>query len=430
MNKEIQRKSGKFVSFYFFLMYLYTSMPSLQMNMMSLSNLCYFVLRYGFTILSAIKCKVNFYNKKLGIVLLIILVWYLAQSIIHKSFFKFSPFIILEVLSSFIIIQIYRQSIFKRFEEVTYVLCIIALIGWGLSLIFNPLIKTLANIAGFEGNREWTICLYVYTVNMLDGLRNCGFAWEPGRTSCMACVGLLFYLMRTKCNIKTLRFWIMTACIISTFSTTGFCVFLVIFIICYNSFHRINVIHIFFMSLLVVGVMSLPFMGEKIGFWMNEGTGERMESISESLDWEASNKDSDRDYYVPQRFQGLMFSIINLRNTNYFIGDGRDFTQFYINRINNWKVKTSEGVLEPIVQFGLLISILMYYLLYMASKRISDLYNLKNKWLYFIVFLMINISYNFWETPLYMSIWMLPFYSKYNYGKTTITVNSNSMLQQ
>ena len=174
-------------------------------------------------------------------------------------------------------------------------------------------------------------------------------------------------------------------------------------------------------------------MWEKITELIEQATEEGIVNISSSLDWEASNEDEgDREYYVPQRFQGLILSVINIQNSDHLIGDGRDFTQFYINRVNNWMVKTSEGILEPIAQYGVGIAFLMYYFLFLVSKRLSISYRINNKWLYFIIFIMINISYNFWETPLFMAIWMMPIFMKNNYARTkqTIAIHRHSLLQQ
>lgn len=407
-------------------------MPSMQLDMMANTNIFFFITGYTFTFLVAFIYKVNFFNKKFFFVLLIIIGWTSSQMILHRSYFKFSPFIVLELISSFVLIKIYKNNILRRFENVTFILCCIALIGWLLNLLFHPLMKIVADNVGISANEDSSISLFfLYTVNM-DSIRNCGFAWEPGRMSCMVCVGLLFYLMRSRCNFKTPKFWVMSLSVVSTLSTTGFCVYIVVLTLCYKTFHKINVVHLSILSLFVVGIMCLPFMWDKIGVVYEGATSQGITSIGNSLDWEAKNeRDADRNYYVPQRFQGLMLSLVNLLNTDIIIGDGRDFTQFYINRINNWKVKTSEGILEPIVQYGVLLAFLMYYYLYRESKIISQYYNIRNKLLYFIIFLLINISYNFWETPLFMALWMSPIYPSLNYAraKATVTINHNCLLQ-
>lgn len=400
-------------------------MPALQFNMMGNYNLFFLILGYGLTLLASIKYKVNFFNKKLVGIFIIVILWTCAQLVIHGSYFRLSPFIILEILSAFVIIKVFGNSIFKRFEDVTYILCIVALIGWFCNISIFPLIKLLANFFGVEADGEKSTSLIIYTVNMTDSLRNCGFAWEPGRTACMTCVGLLFYLMRTGCNFKTFRFLIMTACIVSTMSTTGFIVYLIVVTFCYIADHRINIIHLSAITVVVVSMSSLPFMGDKIKGLLLGASDQGMAHISKSLTWDSQNKsEAERNFYVPQRFEGLMFSTMNVINTNYFIGDGRDFQNFYINRILNWKVKTSEGVLEIIVRYGIIIGLCCYYLLYRSSVGISRYFNIRNKWIFFIVFILINISYNFWEVPIFMAIWMMPIYQKAN--ECTLSISSQS----
>lgn len=433
-NNNISKRKDKFLSFYFFMMYLYTSMPSLQFNMTENMNLFFLLFGYGLTAIAVIKYKVNFANAWLIFIALIIVIWSVLQKLIHPSYFTFSPFIALEVFAAYVIVNIYKETLFKHFEDTTYILSSIALIFWILDLVAHPLLVSLSNAVGVDATAGLRAnSLYVYTVYLTDTIRNSAFGWEPGRAACMICVGILFNLMRTNFNLKTKRFWVMVACLISTLSTTGFVTFIVLFILCYISMRKVNPVVFVMLIISVIGISSLPFMYEKVIQLSEQGSDKGMTSITESLRWEKDNNfDSDRGYYVPQRFQGLMFSYFNLANSNYVIGEGRDFTKFYVNRKMGLKVKTSEGILEFSVSYGLILGFISYFLLYRASSGISKLYNVRNKWLFFIVFVMISISYNFWEVPLFMAIWMMPIFIKLNYAskKSTIPIYCHSLLQQ
>lgn len=408
-SDTIKRRNDTFLSFYFFFMYLYTSMPTMQMSMIENSNVFFLLIGYGLTIASAFKYRVNFFKKRLFWVLCIVAVWTATQFVVNRSYFKFSPFTILEIIAAYTIIRIYKEEVYKRFEDVTFILSVIAIFGWVISLLVKPVLINYS--IGIEGSPDRSRSLIIYTYNIAENLRNCGFAWEPGRTACMVSIGILFNLMRTSYDLKSRRFWIMTICLLTTLSTTGFAIMMVILILCYFSFRKFNPIIIAALISVSIGVLSLPFMWDKISELKDQATEEGMIEISNSLNWKVANENNEqRSYYIPQRFQGLMFSVINLQNTNIYIGDGRDFTQFYINRIFDWKVKTSEGILEPVIRYGVIIAFLMYYYLFCSSKRISSFFGVKNKWIFFIIFVMINISYNFWETPLFMAIWMMPIF--------------------
>lgn len=385
-------------------------MPAIQFSLIETFNPFFLILGYGFSIITAFKYQVNFFKKSFLIVLLVIVIWSIAQFLFHRTFFRLSPFIILEIISAYVIANVFKDTILRRFENITYILCVIALVGWVLMIVLNPMMKSLAETIGIEASGDGSSSFIIYTVNLV-GYRNCGFGWEPGRTACMICVGILLYLIRTKGNFRTYRFWIMTVCLVSTMSTTGFFVYTVEVILCYKIFHKINAAHIIFLSLMVVGMMSLPFMGEKLGSLLGNASVESVTDMGKNLTWNSNNKsEGERRQYVPQRFEGLMFSGMNLINTNYLIGDGRDYQRFYINRVLDWRVKTSEGLLEIFVRYGIVIGLLSYYLLYRASARISTFFKIRNKWLYFITFLLINVSYNFWEVPVFMAIWMMPLF--------------------
>lgn len=386
-------------------------MPALQFSMIANSNAILLILGYGLTMYAAFKYRVRFLNTRLLIVLTVIMIWTIIQKTINASYFEFSPFIILEILAAYIIISIYRETLFRHYENTTYFLSIVAILGWLLNIVAHPLLVILADAFGISADGEKTRTLYIYTVNIVDSIRNPGFSWEPGKTACMTCVAILFYLMRTNYNLSTIRFWVLIICLFTTLSTTGFCTFIVILLLCYISMKKFNPIILCFLGISALTLFSLPFMYEKLSDLTKEASEDGMVNITSSLDWSAQNElDENRNFYVPQRFEGLVFSYINFENSNKLIGDGRDFQKFYINRVNNWFVKTSEGILEHSVRYGLIIGLLSYYLLYRASRGISQMYDIKNKWLFFIVFILISISYNFWELPLFMAIWMMPIY--------------------
>ncbi|WP_290392651.1 hypothetical protein, partial [uncultured Duncaniella sp.] len=83
MNQVEKIKRDRFLNFYFFMMYLYTSMPALQFNMTGNSNLFFLIIGYGLTLIAAIKYKIKFFNKKLIWIFTIVVLWTCAQLAIH-----------------------------------------------------------------------------------------------------------------------------------------------------------------------------------------------------------------------------------------------------------------------------------------------------------------------------------------------------------
>lgn len=391
-------------------------MPALQFSINGNSNIFFLLLGYGITAYAALKYKVNFITKRFLLVVTIIAIWTVFQKIMHPSYFSFSPFILLEIFLAYVIIYVYKDTLFRRFEDVTYILSFIGIIGWILSIIAHPLMSFIANTIGCVADGERAKTIYLYTVDMMGSLRNSGFAWEPGKTACMICVGLLFYLMRTNLNLLTKRFWIMIFCLITTMSTTGFCTFIVMIIMCFLSMRRMNPIILIFIGVTTISFFSLPFMYNKLTDLVDQASESSMIRMANNLEWDKEHyNEFDRDFYVPQRFEGIAFSYMNFQNSDKLIGDGRDFRKFYINRVNDWKIKTSEGIIEHSVRYGIILGLISYFLVYRASVGISRMYNVRNNWLFFVVFIMISISYSFWELPLFMAIWMMPIYrcSKY-----------------
>ncbi len=428
-DREKNKDNTTFKNLYFVILYLYTSMPTQALNVGSTTNIVFLIIPYLFAVLAIIKYKIPLLNKRLLIVLGTAVVLSVIQKIL-RPYISISPFIFSEIILAYVAIKVYGKSIFRRFEDITYFFSIIALVGWFLSIVFYPYMLSIAkSLSVLDVEPSYTF--YIYSITKFgDTIRNSGFAWEPGRMACIIDVALLFYLLRTRLKFNTFKFYVLVSCLITTFSTTGYVVFLVVLYVSYISVKKVKLSIIIGCGLLGLTFIQLPFIGEKIPLLISHANESAMTEISAKLNWENENN-KVRDYYCPQRFQGLMFSTINLVNSNILIGEGRNFLNFYINRVNKWMVKTSEGVLEHSVRYGIIIGLLSYIFLYKSSELISKWYRTRNKWAYFIIFFLINISYNFWEVPLFMAIWMMPIYFNISPSKyaNAIYKHSNCVLQ-
>lgn len=429
-DREKNKDNSTFKNLYFVILYLYTSMPTQALNVGSTTNIVFLIIPYLFAVLAIIKYKIPLLNKRLLIVLGTAVVLSVIQKIL-RPYISISPFIFSEIILAYVAIKVYGKSIFRRFEDITYFFSIIALVGWFLSIVFYPYMLSIAkSLSVLDVEPSYTF--YIYSITKIgDTIRNSGFAWEPGRMACIIDVALLFYLLRTRLKFNTFKFYVLVSCLITTFSTTGYIVFLIVIFLSYISIKKVKPSILIGCSVLGLILIQLPFVGEKIPRLMSQANEDGMTVITSQLSWANENKE-DRNYYCPQRFEGLVFSSINLINSNFWVGEGRNFLDFYVNREKNWMVKTSEGLIEHSVRYGIIIGLISFLLLYKASRHISNFYHTKNSWAYFIIFFLINISYNFWEVPLFMAIWMMPIYlnhfklSKY---ERTIYNYSNCVLQ-
>lgn len=396
-------------SIYFFVIFIYTATPC---DILSLTNYSGNIISLVFPILfSAYMCiryKINFLDKKFIFTIMLLSLWNIIH-ILCDEYYKISPFPYIEIFIAYIIIKLYSDDFAFRFEKVSVLLSKIALIGWIICLFAHGMILNIANHIGSPG-ASISQSLYIFSIPLRSDnvgfiLRNCGFSWEPGRFSCFLLVALFFNISRNNFNLRNKNFLILFIALISAQSTTGYVIFIIMIILYYLWNKKINPIYFCISAIIISFVFTLPFMKEKI-----------VDLFSNSLDIETqvndlvySTRNGDIDgYYVPQRFDGMMFQLMNLEHAPLLLGEGRDLTQFYLNREMGFHIAVSEGIFAIIIQYGIIIALCVYYLLFRSSRVLCPQCPL----LFFLIFIMINFSYSLWEPPLMMAVWMYGLYNK------------------
>ena len=118
-------------------------------------------------------------------------------------------------------------------------------------------------------------------------------------------------------------------------------------------------------------------------------------------------------------------------------GEGRNLTQHFINRTFGVNFSLSEGVMGILVRYGLVLGAFCYFFLYMSSIMFSKIGERTMGLLFMILFVMANISYYFWESPLFVVMWCWYIFSKdikdtqtiRRHGTKTAYINNNPVLQ-
>lgn len=420
-------KSKNLLSLYFFVIFIYTATPCNILSLVNYSgNIYTAIFPILFTLFMCLKFKVKLLDVRFLSIIGVLCLWNLIHLICTPNF-KISPFPFLEVLIAYTIVSIYSKDLFVRFENVAVFLSKVALVGWVLCLISHSTMLNFAYLFGSPGAKI-SQSLYIFSVpleanNVGFLLRNCGFSWEPGRFSCILILALFFNIVRTNFKISDKNFLILLAALISAQSTTGYIVFIIMISIYYLMTKKINFIYIAIAALLVVLVSTLPFMRDKI-----------LDLFSNSQDFESqvnemiflSKQGSIDGYYVPQRFDGMMFQLINLEHAPLLIGEGRDLTFFYLNKTMGFQIAVSEGLLSIIIQYGIIIALCSYYMVFKSSR----IFCTKCSFLFFVIFIMINFSYSLWEPPLIMALWMFGYFSKIKKINYATNFNRNTIFQQ
>lgn len=352
----------------------------------------------------------------------IFIIAYLGWLVYHIFNDQFYPtYQGLRILSLFIMgfltTRYYGWHVGEYFEYFIVRLTILSLILWGVEISIGP--ETMGALAPFE-NRMHIYCrsFGLFSVitrfdaseNFLALPRNCGFCWEAGQFASMIVLALTFHLLRTKDKFyKNKNFWILIIGLITTFSTTGFATFGILFFlktVFSNLSFAKRITYLVVLVILYFGTIDLPFMREK------------MEVQSDFTEFYTNSTNvyiDDTGFRTVQRFEGLYLSWLNLMD-NPLLGYGpnrdnsivsKQFPMFII----------SNGNVNILAMLGLLMGLPLFILFYRGSSRLSQYMEEDNSYILFVVFMCLCVSFNYIFDIISLAITFLAFYNKYDNGK-------------
>lgn len=358
------------------------------------------------------KYKINFKNRSLFGLIVVLLSWSLIQTVrLNRVTIAYS--FIWDFILAYIICKVYKKEIFYYFEICTVNLSKIGLILWSISALFPTILPPLLKAISpnwIHGLLESNILIFglqeAGSEVALFFRRNAGFAWEPGRYASILVVALFINMVRTNFSlIKNRNFQWLALSLISTQSTTGYCAALIIILA-----YMWNVKRKYFLAtaalsfFIILIVFSLPFMHDKIVNLIS--TGESRDMITKSADYYSATSDK---IIVPQRFDGLYFEYLNIIKDPLW-GYGIRSEDSYIGKVFHNLIYPTNGLLKVIAQLGLLFGLAYYYLLYKGSAFYSSSNQLYGSAWFILIFLAINVSYPFQFEPLFLAMFLFPYY--------------------
>ena len=202
---------------------------------------------------------------------------------ISVKFQEFRPTFFINFLLLFftvyVAVKALNVNLFRIYESVLYLLAIIGLVFWGIQILlggdtlFNyfgmlPSIDSWSYVSGGGYNGVFYSVQPTSMSMQFDFLppRNCGFAWEPGGFAVLLAIAIFVNLFFFSPDVtgKT-RFWVMTAALVSSQSTTGYVIFIVILLYYYyNKKQKLVILLWPAVVVLIALAFSLPFMSDKI----------------------------------------------------------------------------------------------------------------------------------------------------------------------
>lgn len=189
--------------------------------------------------------------------------------------------------SGYLLISIYGNSFFRKFEQMVYIFSLISLFFMAWFIIYpSGLIDIMYffDIANYKEDMGFsTKNIFIFTLHRTSfeyyALRNCGFAWEPGSFSIFVSVAILFNLYRTKMRLsKNFSLAILLLTLFTTFSTTGVLSVSLLFTYIYFSTNKLNITTVlgglFLLLVLSYGFYKIDFLNQKIASLYSSGDAE------------------------------------------------------------------------------------------------------------------------------------------------------------
>jgi hypothetical protein len=354
---------------------------------------------------------IQFNHKYIGLIIGFLL-YSLASTIkfgeLHP---RFIGIFILKFSLAYIILTSLRTRFFSIYEHILFYLSLIAIVFWIFHNIAPELFVNFLQKIEFstQGPEKGSIRMnaIVFTISNYDLVddhiadfgafrlfRNSGFAWEPGAFSAFLNIAILFNMLRTKFQLKNnIRFIVYVIALATTFSTTGYLMFilLIIFTIYNQNFKKILVL-IPVALIFILYLFSLPFMSKKIAETAEYDT---KELIYLSLKY--------NNQYIPQRFQSFQIDYIDFLN-HPVIGYGGHDEARWTNQMGA-QISTISGLGKVMAQFGIVGILFFTISLWLSSKNLISVFNVRGVIFPFLFIVMLAISYNIFSI-LYMCIWL------------------------
>lgn len=355
------------------------------------------------------KFKVRF-NKYFRLLIIFFLIYYILLTLkfneIHYKFLVIYPLIF---FIAYAVIMALKLQFFIIYEKLLIGLCWIAMFFWTIQ-IFIPeelttILKSITLLKPFNTIIQAHIGVYTIIKEGVEGLlpRNSGFAWEPGAFSVFINFAIFINLIRKQFKLKkNYGLYILIVTLISTQSTTGYSIFLLIAV-----FYFINIKtrsgFVLFVSLFIIGVFylfSLPFMYEKIDTLFNE-------KISDVVDTGAQEWNND-NVIGAQRFVSFQIDFVDFLN-NPILGYGGHDEDMWTKK-SHANVVSISGIGKILARFGLVGTLFFIIVLYRGSVQFSKTFNYKGKLILFFLILQVSISYSLVENPIFLCFWMFYYF--------------------
>lgn len=373
-----------------------------------------FLIPIVMTLILLFRHPISFLNKKLMWLSAIMLCWTIAVCYKLNDFssanLSYYFFLFYAIIIAYIHVRIYGRDLFLIYEHIMVVFSAISLVLWGISAVF-PFTDSIFHL--FPETQSGNNVLYLF--NWVDPekkltyyfnffTRNAGCSWEPGRFAIMLIPAILVNLMQHGVKFrKNKKVKILLAALATTFSTTGYSIVILLYaIFWFNKLTMKNVFSFLFIALpICIYLFSLDFMGSKIQ--------ERMDydDITEQRSRLDYYEENYGDEYVASldRFESASLDYVNYQQDP-LLGYGRNKDHSWFRQEVTENFELTGGLVKTFSQYGTLVGLLLYSLLFFSSIKISRQFKNQRRFTFAIALLLCSVSYVVFSIPIFTAFWL------------------------
>lgn len=360
----------------------------------------------------------------------ILFVWFVYYGISTVAIGSFHPLFMIiiptYILSSYIVIALLGNRIILYYEKFIYYLSCISLFFFLWQIISPSLLYQLLAAFDISENKRSIGTYYsilVYTVNQWNPdavIRNAGFCWEPGPFSCFIILGILFNLIRNKFKFAHNRiFWVLFITLLTTQSTTGLSIFMLIIIWAFVNSKAYYKGLVFLVPILIIGLYfaftEISYLSEKI-----KKEYEQKDQLSDIID---RTRESDK-LMAPGRFLSFEIAWKDFIERPLWGYGGNVNLQWFLQE--GAYVSPVSGIGGILARYGLFGFICWVILLLKSNTYLyewGDKYRFKHIWFLLVIF--ISIGFGIIISPLFFAFYLLPYFYKKYIFRTKISVYLN-----
>src|SRR5690554_2981989 len=352
-------------------------------------------------------------NKNLFIALGIWTAYFIINTFIIQSFHPFFyGMYVAKIMIAYWLINHYKLYILLKFENIIFKLTVLSLIIYSIQLIAPSLVYRLLNSISLSGNLfpdipDASNGFYTFHQRSMIEIfpRNSGFTWEPGPFASYIVIAMFFNVIRNNVKLKDKkRLIIFLIALITTQSTTGFLVLLMIILWYAWSKYNNEIFRIISLTIATIVVITLfynvPWLQEKV---LNDSN----QNITDII----SHAKTTGNSYAPGRFVGMQLRWEDFKNYPVAGFGGNIKLQYgYIDEGN--VVSAINGLGNILGRYGATGVGVFLILLMKFGKLISKIFNYDGWLIVPVIFLIIGFSFGIIESPIIVIFWLFPVFLK------------------